>query len=93
MEKVVKDEELDKLVRKCYQCVLKSDINDIFIIYEDQDEVVEIPYDVKVRLRAIDKILSYFEKFEEYEMCHELVLIKQKAQEFGKQNIKKGKAT
>jgi len=93
MEKVVKDEELDKLVRKCYRCVLKSDINDIFIIYEDQDEVVEIPYDVKVRLRAIDKILSYFEKFEEYEMCHELVLIKQKAQEFGKQNIKKGKAT
>jgi hypothetical protein len=93
MEKVVKDEELDKLVRKCYQCVLKSDINDIFIIYEDQDEVVEIPYDVKVRLRAIDKIISYFEKFEEYEMCHELVLIKQKAQEFGKQNIKKGKAT
>ena len=93
MEKVVKDEELDKLVRKCYQCVLKSDINDIFIIYEDQDEVVEIPYDVKVRLRALDKIISYFEKFEEYEMCHELVLIKQKAQEFGKQNIKKGKAT
>ena len=93
MEKVVKDEELDKLVRKCYQCVLKSDINDIFIIYEDQDEVVEIPYDVKIRLRAIDKIISYFEKFEEYEMCHQLVLIKQKAQEFGKQNIKKGKAT
>jgi hypothetical protein len=93
MEKVVKDEELDKLVRKCYQCVLKSDINDIFIIYEDQDEVVEIPYDVKVRIRAIDKIISYFEKFEEYELCHELVLIKQKAQEFGKQNIKKGKAT
>jgi hypothetical protein len=93
MEKVVKDEELDKLVRKCYQCVLKSDVNDIFIIYEDQDEVVEIPYDVKVRIRAIDKIISYFEKFEEYEMCHELVLIKQKAQEFGKQNIKKGKAT
>lgn len=93
METVVKDEELDKLVRKCYQCVLKSDINDIFIIYEDQDEVVEIPYDVKIRLRAIDKIISYFEKFEEYEMCHQLVLIKQKAQEFGKQNIKKGKAT
>lgn len=80
MEKAVKDEALDKLVRKCYQCMMKSDVNDIFIIYEDQDEVIEIPYDIKIRLRAIDRVISYFEKFEEYEMCHELVQIKQKAQ-------------
>jgi len=80
MQKVVKDEELDKLVRKCYQCMAKSDINDIFVIYEDVDEVVEIPYDMKIRLRAVDKMISYFEQFEEYELCHQLVLIKQKAQ-------------
>jgi hypothetical protein len=89
MEKPVKDDELDKLIRKSYSCMLKSDVNDIFIIYEDLDEVIEIPYDVKIRLRAIDKVIEYFERYEEYEMCHELVLIKQKAQEFGKQNIKK----
>ena len=80
MQKIVKDEELDKLVRKCYQCMVKSDINDIFIIYEDLDEVIEIPYDMKISLRAVDKVISYFEKLEEYEMCHQLVLIKQKAQ-------------
>jgi hypothetical protein len=80
MQKIVKDEELDKLVRKCYQCILKSDINDIFIIYEDMDEVIEIPYDMKTRIKAIDKVISYFENLEEYEMCHQLVLIKQKAQ-------------
>jgi hypothetical protein len=80
MQKIVKDEELDKLVRKCYQCMVKSDINDIFVIYEDTDEVVEIPYDMKIRLKAVDKLISYFEQFEEYELCHQLVLIKQKAQ-------------
>jgi hypothetical protein len=25
-------------------------------------------------------LISYFEQFEEYELCHQLVLIKQKAQ-------------
>jgi hypothetical protein len=80
MDKVIKNDPLDKLVRKCYQCIVKSNINDIFVIYEDNDEVIEIPYDMKIRLRAIDKVISYFEKLEEYEMCQELFLIKQKAQ-------------
>jgi hypothetical protein len=79
----VRDDELDKLIRKCYKSMVKSDINNTFIIYEDNDEIVEIPYDVEKRLLAIDKLIFYFQEIEEYEMCHQLVLLKQKASKFG----------
>lgn len=75
----VKDNELDKLIRKCYQCMSKSDINDIFVVYEDSDEIIEIVYDIKKRVLAVDKVISYFENLEEYEICHKLVQIKERA--------------
>jgi len=75
----IKDIELDKLIRKCYTSVLQSDINNTFVIYEDNDKIVEIPYDLEKRILAVDKLIFYFQELEEYELCHQLVLIKQKA--------------
>jgi hypothetical protein len=75
----IKNNELDRLIRRCYKNVIKSDINNTFIIYEDIDEIVEIPYDIETRVLAIDKLIFYFQELEEYELCHQLVLIKQKA--------------
>ena len=75
----IKNNELDKLIRRCYKNVIKSDINNTFIIYEDIDEIVEIPYDIETRVLAVDKLIFYFQELEEYELCHQLVLIKQKA--------------
>ena len=74
----IKNGELDKLIRKCYNSVLRSDINNTFIVYEDSDEIVEIPYDIETRILAIDRLIFYFQELEEYELCHQLVLIKQK---------------
>ena len=74
----IKNGELDKLIRKCYNSVLSSDINNTFIVYEDSDEIVEIPYDIETRILAIDRLIFYFQELEEYELCHQLVLIKQK---------------
>lgn len=79
----VKNDEFDKLIRKCCKSMLRSDINNSFIIYEDNDEIVEIPYDIEKRMLAIDKVIFYFQELEEYELCHQLVLLKQKANKFG----------
>lgn len=83
----IKDPELDKLLRKCYNSVLRSDINNTFILYEDNDEMVEIPYDIDSRLLAIEKLIFYFQELEEYELCHQLVLIKQKANQTWQANL------
>jgi len=74
----VKNNELDKLIRKCYNSMRRSDINNTFIVYEDSDEIVEIPYNIETRILAVDKLIFYFQELEEYEICHQLVLIKQK---------------
>lgn len=79
MSEGVVDKDLDKMVRKCYYYMVNSDINNTFIIYENIDEVIEIHYDIDMRLKAVDKVIKYFEDIEEYELCHELVLLKQKA--------------
>jgi hypothetical protein len=67
------------IVRKSYDCAINSDINDIFIIYEESNEIVEIPYNMKSRIKVIDKLIKFFEDIEEYEKCQELLKIKQNA--------------
>jgi hypothetical protein len=79
----IKDIELDKIIRKCYTSVIRSDINNTFVIYEDNDKIIEIPHDIEKRVLAIDKLIFYFQELEEYERCHQLVLIKQKANQLG----------
>jgi hypothetical protein len=74
----IKGSNLDKIVRKCYQSIIKSGTGDIFIVYEDIDEVVEIPYNIEQRKKAIEKVIAYFEELEEYEICHSLFMIKEK---------------
>ena len=69
----------DTLVRKSYECAINSDINDIFIIYEEANEIVEIPYNMKSRMKVIDKLIKFFEDIEEYEKCQVLLKIKQNA--------------
>lgn len=73
------DGEIDadtlKLARKCYDCIVRSDINDIFVIYEELDEVIEIPYDMKMRKHVIHKLIKFFEETEEYEKCAVLLKI------------------
>jgi tRNA(His) 5'-end guanylyltransferase len=70
-----KDADMLKLARKCYDCIVRSNINDIFIIYEERDEIVEIVYDLEMRKKAIDKLIKYFENVEEYERCAVLLKI------------------
>ena len=74
-----KKSESEAVVRKSYECAIKSDINDIFIIYEEANEVVEIPYNMKSRVKVIDKLIKFFEDIEEYEKCQVLLKIKQNA--------------
>ena len=69
----------DTLVRKSYECAINSDINDVFIIYEEDNEIVEIPYNMKSRMKVIDKLIKFFEDIEEYEKCQVLLKIKQNA--------------
>ena len=71
--------ELDKIVKKSYECAIKSDINDIFIVYEEGNEVIEIPYVMKHRIKVIDRLIEYFVELEEYEKCQVLLKIKQNA--------------
>jgi hypothetical protein len=72
-----KENEADvlKLARKCYDCITRSNIDDIFIIYEESDEVVEIPYDMRMRKNIVSKLIKFFEEVEEYEKCAVLLKI------------------
>jgi hypothetical protein len=74
-----KKSNFDTFVRKSYECAINSDINDIFIIYEEANEIVEIPYNMKSRMKVIDKLIKFFEDIEEYEKCQVLLKIKQNA--------------
>ena len=64
-----------KLARKCYDCITRSNIEDIFVIYEESDEVVQIPYDMKMRECVVHRLIKFFEEVEEYEKCAVLLKI------------------
>ena len=57
-------------------------LND-FIVFEDGDNVVQIPKGTGRRSSAIDKIINYFITLEEYEKCAILKNLKDKIIEFG----------
>jgi hypothetical protein len=56
---------------------------DIFIIFEDNDTVIEVPKGKGYRGIAIDKMINYFIEIEEYEKCAVLRDLKIKIIEFG----------
>jgi hypothetical protein len=51
---------------------------DIFIIFEDDDTVIEVPKGKGHRSVAIDKIINFFLEEEEYEKCVVLRDIREK---------------
>ena len=64
-----------KLARKCYDCIIRSRIDNVFIVYEELDEIVEVPYDMAMRKHIINKLIKFFEDIEEYEKCAALLKI------------------
>lgn len=56
---------------------------DIFIVFEDNDTVIEVPKGKGYRSTAIDKIINYFIEVEDYEKCAVLRDLKFKIIEFG----------
>ena len=43
-----------KLARKCYDCIIRSRIDNVFIVYEELDEIIEVPYDMAMRKHIIN---------------------------------------
>jgi len=47
-----------------------------FIIFNEGDEVIEIPKHKGMRSKSIDRLIDYFITTEEYEKCNELKKLK-----------------
>lgn len=56
---------------------------DIFIIFEDNDTVIEIPNGKGYRSIAIDKMIDFFVEIEDYEKCAVLRDLKIKIIQYG----------
>lgn len=69
--------ELKYLMDATYKSLVnnKNRTLSFFIIYDEGDNIVEVENKTE-RLKVIDILIEYFEKFEEYEKCEELIKTK-----------------
>nr|MDA3779349.1 hypothetical protein [Bacteroidales bacterium] len=56
---------------------------DVFIIFEDNDTVIEVQKGKGYRSKALDKLMNYFIEVEDYEKCAQIRDLKIKIIEYG----------
>ena len=69
----------DNLMRASYYQITRNFTKTVnrFIVFKDDDRLIEIPHGIKQRSRFIDLMIEYFEDLEEYEKCTKLIKLKE----------------
>jgi hypothetical protein len=72
------DDDFDKLMRESFQELTRnfSETLNRFIVFKNEDKVVEIPFGAGQRSKYINELINYFESLEEYEKCTVLKKLK-----------------
>ena len=65
----------DSLMRASYYQITRNFTKTVnrFIVFKDNERLIEIPHGIGQRSRFIDLMIKYFEEVEEYEKCAEIV--------------------
>lgn len=69
----------DSLMRASYYQITRNFTKTVnrFIVFKDNERLIEIPHGIGQRSRFIDLMIKYFEELEEYEKCNKLVKLKE----------------
>ena len=73
-----KHHEIDHVMRSSYKSLtldIESTLNR-FIVFNDDDEIIEISDNKKEKKLFLDKLIHYFEEIEEFEKCQEILDLK-----------------
>lgn len=78
MSGFVSNSDKDSLMRASYYQITRNFTKTVnrFIVFKDNDRLIEIPHGIGQRSRFIDLMIDYFEELEEYEKCNKLLKLK-----------------
>lgn len=78
MSGFISNSDRDSLMRASYYQITRNFTKTVnrFIVFKDNDRLIEIPHGIGQRSKFIDLMIEYFEKLEEYEKCTKLVKLK-----------------
>lgn len=75
----ISNSDRDSLMRASYYQVTRNFTKTVnrFIVFKDNDRLIEIPHGIKQRSKFIELMVKYFEELEEYEKCEKLMKLKE----------------
>jgi hypothetical protein len=79
MSDFLSNTDKDSLMRASYYQITRNFTKTVnrFIVFKDNDRLIEIPHGIGQRSRFIDLMIKYFEEVEEYEKCTKLLKLKE----------------
>lgn len=79
MDGVISNSDRDSLMRASYYQITRNFTKTVnrFIVFKDNDRLVEIPHGIGQRSKFIDLMVKYFEGLEEYEKCTKLMKLRE----------------
>lgn len=79
MSGFVSNSDRDSLMRASYYQITRNFTKTVnrFIVFKDNDRLIEIPHGIGQRSKFIDLMIEYFEDCEEYEKCNKLMKLKE----------------
>lgn len=79
MSGFISNTDRDSLMRASYYQITRNFTKTVnrFIVFKDNDRLIEIPHGIKQRSKFIILMIEYFEELEEYEKCNKLMKLKE----------------
>jgi hypothetical protein len=79
MSDFLSNTDKDSLMRASYYQITRNFTKTVnrFIVFKDNDRLIEIPHGIGQRSRFIDLMIKYFEELEEYEKCTKLLKLRE----------------
>ena len=79
MSELISNSDKDSLIRTSYYQITRNFTKTVnrFIVFKNEDRLIEIPHGIGQRSKFIDLIIKYFEDLEEYEKCERLIKLKE----------------
>lgn len=79
MSEPISNKDKDSLMRASYYQISRNFTKTVnrFVVFKDNDRLIEIPHGIGQRSKFIDLMVRYFEMCEEYEKCTRLIKLKE----------------
>ena len=79
MSEAISNNDKDSLMRASYYQITRNFTKTVnrFVVFKDNDRLIEIPHGIGQRSKFIDLMVKYFEESEEFEKCIRLIKLKE----------------